>query len=162
MQGMGLNVFYFNWKVLTEKIVKPFGICLINSIANPARFGWSWARLAVLFSRQIVKGSHDINCFDFPGFHLRWNPLRPMPPIFFRLLFFCYSQSMAFFDKNYIFAYSYLLGQGKTRSFRTWWGWWGGWGRGQWICWSGKHQKSKSDPKRKNGGKKIRSEIQRT
>ena len=43
------------WKESWE----PFGSCLLNSTANPAKLGWKWAGLAGLFSRQILKGSHD-------------------------------------------------------------------------------------------------------
>ena len=43
------------WKKLWE----PFGSCLLNSTANPAKLGWKWAGLAVLFSRQLPNGSHD-------------------------------------------------------------------------------------------------------
>ena len=47
------------WKKLWE----PFGSCLLNSTANPATLGWKWAALAVLFSRQLLNGSH--NFFQF-------------------------------------------------------------------------------------------------
>ena len=43
------------WKKLWE----PFGSCLLNSTANPAKLGWKWARWAVLFSRYLPNGSHD-------------------------------------------------------------------------------------------------------
>ena len=36
-----------------------FRICLLNSTANPAQFGWKLAGLAVLFSRQILNGSRE-------------------------------------------------------------------------------------------------------
>ena len=43
-----------------KKIVgEPFRSCLLNSTANPAKLGWKWAGLAVLFSRQLLNGSHD-------------------------------------------------------------------------------------------------------
>jgi hypothetical protein len=32
---------------------------VLNSTANSAQFGWKWAGLAVLFSRQLLNGSHD-------------------------------------------------------------------------------------------------------
>ena len=38
----------------------PFGSCLLNRKANPAQFGWKWDGLAVLFSRQLPNGSHDL------------------------------------------------------------------------------------------------------
>ena len=31
----------------------------LNSTANPAKLGWKWAGLAVLFSRYLPNGSHD-------------------------------------------------------------------------------------------------------
>ena len=37
---------------LKNKSWEPFGSCLLNSTANPAKLGWKWAELAVLFSRQ--------------------------------------------------------------------------------------------------------------
>ena len=72
MRGMGLIVFHFYWKVWTQEkeIVKYFGICLINTVANPAWFGWSWAGLDVLSSRKNPKGYHDNNCFEFPGLRI--------------------------------------------------------------------------------------------
>ena len=42
-----------------KKSWEPFGSCLLNSTANPAKLGWKWAGLAVLFSRQLPNGSHD-------------------------------------------------------------------------------------------------------
>ena len=42
-----------------------FGRCLLYNTANPARFGWKWANLAVLFSKQLPKGSHDFSAFIF-------------------------------------------------------------------------------------------------
>ena len=57
--------------VLNERIIKknmlkvwkkswePFGSCLLNSTANPAKLGWKWAGLAVLFSRYLPNGSHN-------------------------------------------------------------------------------------------------------
>ena len=47
-----------------KKMWRPFGSCLLNSTANPAKLGWKWAGLAVLFSRQLLNGSHDL----FPYF----------------------------------------------------------------------------------------------
>ena len=46
------------WK-FEKKIGEPFGSCLLNSTANPAKLGWKWAGLAVLFSRYLPNGSHD-------------------------------------------------------------------------------------------------------
>jgi hypothetical protein len=45
-------------KVL-KKSFEPFWSCLLDSTANSAKLGWKWAGLAVLFSRQLPKGSHD-------------------------------------------------------------------------------------------------------
>ena len=63
---MGLNGFIFR-KINKKYYIKekkkswePFRICLLNSTANPAQFGWKWAKLAVLFSRQLLNGSHDL------------------------------------------------------------------------------------------------------
>ena len=42
-----------------KKTWEPFGSCLLNNTANPAKLGWNWAGLAVLFSRQLPNGSHD-------------------------------------------------------------------------------------------------------
>ena len=44
-----------------SKSWEPFRSCLLNSTANPAQFGWKWAGLAVLFSRQLLNGSQDVN-----------------------------------------------------------------------------------------------------
>ena len=63
---MGLNGFIFkkinkNYYVKEKKKSwEPFRIFLLNSTANPAQFGWKWAGLAVLFSRQLLNGSHDL------------------------------------------------------------------------------------------------------
>ena len=63
---MGLNDFILE-KINKNKTIKvkkkswePFRICLLNSTANPAQFGWKWAGLAVLSSRQLLNGSHDL------------------------------------------------------------------------------------------------------
>ena len=32
-----------------KSVVWELGVCLLNSTANPAQFGWKWAGLAVLF-----------------------------------------------------------------------------------------------------------------
>jgi hypothetical protein len=61
---MGLNGFIFkkinkNYAENMKKSWEPFRICLLNSTANPAQFGWKWAGLAVLSSRQLLNGSHD-------------------------------------------------------------------------------------------------------
>jgi len=37
---------------------RSFGICLLNSKANPAQFHKKWAGLAALFSRQFPNGFH--------------------------------------------------------------------------------------------------------
>ena len=42
-----------------KKSWEPFRICLLNSTANPAQFGWKWAGLALLSSRQLLNGSHN-------------------------------------------------------------------------------------------------------
>ena len=42
-----------------KKLWELFGSCLLNSTANPAKLGWKWAGLAVLFSRQLPKSSHN-------------------------------------------------------------------------------------------------------
>ena len=39
-------------------------ICLLNSTAIPAQFGWTLAGLAVPFSRQILNGSHAFFLFN--------------------------------------------------------------------------------------------------
>ena len=60
---MGLNDFIFkkneNLNIKEKKTWEPFKICLLNSTANPAWFGWKSAGLAVLFSRQILNSSQD-------------------------------------------------------------------------------------------------------
>ena len=38
----------------------PFGSYLLNSTANPAQFEWKWGGLAVLFSRELPNGTHDV------------------------------------------------------------------------------------------------------
>jgi hypothetical protein len=62
---MGLNGFIL--KKIKNHYVKEkkkswelFRICLLNSTANSAQFGWKWAELAVLFSRQLLNSSHDL------------------------------------------------------------------------------------------------------
>ena len=45
---------------------KPFRICLLNSPANPAQFGWKLAGLAVFYIRQILNSSQDF----FFGFNI--------------------------------------------------------------------------------------------
>ena len=57
----------FLMKSLNKNILKiwnkswePFGSYLLNSTANPAHFHPNWAGLAVLFSRQLLNGSHDL------------------------------------------------------------------------------------------------------
>ena len=63
--GMGLNGFIFrkiNKKYNTKEKKKswePFRICLLNSTANPAQFGWKWAGLAMLLIRQLLNSSQD-------------------------------------------------------------------------------------------------------
>ena len=52
-----------SWKY-EKKSWEPFEICLLNSTANPANFHPNWARLAVLFRRQLLNGSKDFFCFD--------------------------------------------------------------------------------------------------
>ena len=44
---------------MKKKSWEPFRSCLLNSTANPAHFHPNWAGLAVLFSRQLLKGSQD-------------------------------------------------------------------------------------------------------
>ena len=51
LQKIMLKVWKKSWE--------PFGSCLLNSTANPAKLGWKWAGLAVLFSRYLPNGSHD-------------------------------------------------------------------------------------------------------
>ena len=46
-------------KCFVGKYEKDVESRLLNSKANPAKFGWKWAGLAVLFSRQLPNGSHD-------------------------------------------------------------------------------------------------------
>ena len=55
-----------------KKLWKPFKSCLLNNIANPDQFGWKWAGLAVLFSRQLPNTSHDL--FHITYQHLIKNP----------------------------------------------------------------------------------------
>ena len=43
-----------------KKSLEPFRICLLNSTANPAQFVWKMAGLAVLYSWQLLNGSHDL------------------------------------------------------------------------------------------------------
>ena len=43
------------WKKLWE----PIRSFLLNSTPNPAKLGWKWAGLAVLFSRQLPNRSHN-------------------------------------------------------------------------------------------------------
>ena len=43
------------WKKMWES----FWSCLLNSTANPDQFGWKWAGLPVLFSRQLPNDSHN-------------------------------------------------------------------------------------------------------
>jgi hypothetical protein len=42
-----------------KKSWEPFGSCQLNIEANPAHFHLSLAGLAVLFSRQLLNGSHN-------------------------------------------------------------------------------------------------------
>ena len=44
---------------MLKKLWEPFGSCLLNSTANPAKLRWKWAGLAVLFCRQLPNGSHN-------------------------------------------------------------------------------------------------------
>ena len=49
---------------------------LPNNTANPTQFGWKWAGLALLFSRQLPNGSQDFfNIFRifFGWIHLRYD-----------------------------------------------------------------------------------------
>ena len=42
-----------------KKLWELFESCLLDSTANPAKLGWKWAGLAVLFSRRLPNRSHD-------------------------------------------------------------------------------------------------------
>ena len=42
-----------------KKSWEPFRSYLLNNTANPAHFHPNWARLAVLFSKQLLNGSQD-------------------------------------------------------------------------------------------------------
>ena len=53
------EIFKKNYAENMKKLWEPFGSCLLNSTANPAQFGWKWAELAALVSRQPQKGSHN-------------------------------------------------------------------------------------------------------
>ena len=59
MRGHGSNGFISKLKKdmlkIPKKSLEPFGSCRLNSTANLAQFGWKWARLAVIFSRQVQK-----------------------------------------------------------------------------------------------------------
>ena len=59
------EIFHFVLTLLTP--AWPFGICLLNSTANPAKFHPNWAGLAVLFSRQILNGSYYLSSLYFLG-----------------------------------------------------------------------------------------------
>ena len=62
----------------------------MNSSANPAQFWLKWARLAVLFSRQLLNSSKDfflVLTFQFSFIFLNRNPFRSMPENFCHLIF---------------------------------------------------------------------------
>ena len=55
-------VSYFKKYIKSNyKSEKKSWICLLNSTANSVQFGWKLAGLAVLFSRQLPKGSHNFS-----------------------------------------------------------------------------------------------------
>ena len=61
--GMGHNGFILKKKKklkVRKKSWGPFMICLLNNTANLANLHLDWAKLAVLFSRQILKGTPDL------------------------------------------------------------------------------------------------------
>ena len=69
-----------------EKEIQIMGSCLLTSSANLARFHQNWTGLAVLFSRQLLKGSQDfffVSTFLFLFMFLNMKPLSPLSaPIF--------------------------------------------------------------------------------
>ena len=57
---------------MKKKIVGAFWELPAKSRANPAKFGWKWAGLAMLFSLQLQNGSHDFfHIFSILFFNLR-------------------------------------------------------------------------------------------
>ena len=67
-----------------KKSCEPFRSYLLNSTANPAKFEWTWAGLAVLFSRQLPNGAHNFfHTFSicFINYFMR-NPQTTFAPIF--------------------------------------------------------------------------------
>ena len=64
-----LQINYLNLRKLEKsKSWELFTICLLNGTANIAQLEGIWARLAVLFSRQIASGSHNLELdLNFTG-----------------------------------------------------------------------------------------------
>ena len=58
------EIFQKNILKIWKKSWEPFRSYLLNSTANPAHFYPNWAGLVVLFSRQLLNGSHDFFCFN--------------------------------------------------------------------------------------------------
>ena len=54
-----------------KKSWEPFGSCLLNSTANPAKLGWKWAGLAVLFSKQLPQFFFKLSAYLFKMISLR-------------------------------------------------------------------------------------------
>ena len=72
---MCLNGFTFKelQKHYTENMEKIVGAIweLPAKLANPAQFGWKWAGLTVIFSRQLPNGFHDyISYFQHIYFYI--------------------------------------------------------------------------------------------
>ena len=49
-----------NHNIKEKKSWEPFRIWLLKSTANPAQVWWKWARLTVIFSRQLLNSSHNL------------------------------------------------------------------------------------------------------
>ena len=65
--GMGLNGFIFRKINENENIKEKLKSW---ELFRSLEFWWKWAGLAVLFSRQLLNGSHDFFLFQYFNFHL--------------------------------------------------------------------------------------------
>ena len=63
-------------------------ICLLNSTANPAQFGWKLDELAVLFSSQILNGSQDFFLFNILINFFRYETIETYARAFFKVIIF--------------------------------------------------------------------------
>ena len=107
MRGHGFNGFIFkkineNENIKEKKISwEPFRICLLNSTAN---FHPNWAGLAVLISRQLLKGSQDFffhfNIFIFIYF-FRYETIVLFALQFSLLIIFGISKSICGTSSNF-------------------------------------------------------------